>query len=454
MKKAISILAIIGILLTTGFSSQQAQAKSDHDKKGHHETREANQRTKEQKENEREDNDDNDDHDKYDEHNKQQWTNLQRVEKDKQALAIDYGGSDTAESVTVPFDSLPNHGVKGSIISWISSNTAVISNDGKIVNRPSSSDILITLTATLKYGDASATKSFTVNVKMIMTDSEKVAADKNVLILGFSTGDTAGSLTGPLTLAATGQYGSSIIWQSSAPAIISNDGKIVNRPVTGSGDAAVVLTAFITSHNISDVKIFQVIVKQQSTDAQRVAADKAILAVGFQTGDSAGSVTHPLVLTTIGANGSTISWTSNNTALISNNGTIVNRPTNGSGDASIVLTATITSNASIDLKAFNLIVKQQLTDVQKVAADKAALTIGFKSTDTADNVTGPLTLPTLGWNGSTIIWISNNEPVLSSDGKILVRPNGANNVQVTFTAFIISGVNTDMKNFTVTVIHL
>jgi uncharacterized membrane protein len=257
-----------------------------------------------------------------------------------------------------------------------------------------------------------------------------------------------------LTLATTGQYGSSIIWQSSAPAIISNDGKIVNRPISSSGDAVVVITAILSSHGINDVKIFQVLVKQQSTDAQKVAADKAILAVGFQTGDSANSVTHPLVLTTIGVNGSTISWTSNNTALISNNGKIVNRPANGSGDASIVLTATITSNGSIDLKAFSLIVKQQLTDVQKVAADKAALTIGFKGTDTANNVTSPLTLPTLGWNGSTILWISSNEPVISSDGKILVRPNGATNVQVTLTAIIISGGNTDIKSFTVTVIHL
>jgi hypothetical protein len=463
MKKAIAILATIGILLTTGILSQQAQAKSNHANNGQQvknqglenaldhvknkRAREAIRRAMERKANKEADRDD------YEKH---QLTDLQRVEKDKQALAIDYGGSDTAESVIVPFDSLPNHGAAGSIITWISSNTAVISNDGKTVNLPpiASADIHITLTATLKYGDASATKSFTVTVKALMTDSEKVASDKNALVIGYSEGDSASSITGPLTLATSGHYGSSINWLSSAPSIISNDGKIVNRPVAGSGDTVVVITAILSSHSINDVKTFQVIVKQQLTDAQKVAADKAILAVGFQTGDSVYSVTHPLILTTMGINGSTISWTSNNTAIISNNGKIVNRPTNGSGDASIVLTAIITSNGIIDTKAFSLTVKQQLTDVQKVAADKTALAIGFKDTDTANNVTGPLILPTIGWNGSTILWISSNETVLSNDGKTLVRPNGATNVQVTLTAIIVSGGNTDIKSFTVTVIHL
>jgi uncharacterized membrane protein len=463
MKKAIAIFATIGILLTTGILSQQALAKSDHANNGQQvknhglenaldhvknkHAREAIRRALERKTNKEADRDD------YEKH---QLTDLQRVEKDKQALAIDYGGSDTAESVTVPFDSLPNRGDAGSIITWISSNTAVISNDGKTVILPpiTSADIHITLTATLKYGDASSTKSFTVTVKALMTDSEKVAADKNALVLGFGEGDTASSITGPLTLATSGHFGSSINWLSSVPAIISNDGKIVNRPVAGSGDAVVVITAIISSHSINDVKMFQVIVKQQLTDAQKAAADKAILAVGFQTGDSVNSVTHPLVLTTLGINGSTISWASNNTAIISNNGKIVNRPTNGSGDASIVLTALITSNGSIEIKAFSLTVKQQLTDAQKVAADKIALTIGFKGTDTAYSVTSPLTLPTNGWNGSTILWISSNEPVLSNDGKTVVRPNGATNVQVTLTAIIVSGGNTDIKSFIVTVIHL
>lgn len=462
MKKAIVILTAAGILLTTGILSEQVQA-SNQDNKGQQvkkhglenaldqvknkRAREAILRAMERKANKTGENNN---------HTTEQLTNLQRVETDKQALAIDYGGSDTAVSITGPFDSLPNRGAKGSVITWISSNTSVISNDGKTVNRPSisSSDVVVTLTATLKYGDVTKTKSFAVTVKVLMTDSEKVIADKNALMLGFSEGDTAGSLIKPLLLATIGKYGSTINWQSSAPAIISNDGKIVNRPAAGSGDVIVVMTAILSSHSISDVKTFQILVKQQLTAAQIVAADKDILAVGFQTGDNAASVTHPLVLSTVGVNGSTISWTSTNTALISNDGKIVNRPTNGNGDASVILTAMISNNGSIETKAFSLIVKQQLTDIQKVADDKTALTIGFKGTDTANNVTGSLTLPTVGWNGSTVLWISSNESVLSKDGKTLVRPTGATNVQITLTAIIVSGGVADTKNFILTVAHL
>jgi len=61
---------------------------------------------------------------------------------------------------------LPTQGTRQSIITWQSSNTAIISNEG-VVTRPEAraGNATVTLTATITAGTATATKSFTVTVK-------------------------------------------------------------------------------------------------------------------------------------------------------------------------------------------------------------------------------------------------------------------------------------------------
>jgi hypothetical protein len=152
--------------------------------------------------------------------------------------------------------------------------------------------------------------------------------------------------------------GSQITWTSSSPSVISNDGKTINRPAQGAGDAAVLMTAIITKNSVSDVKVFALTVKQEFTIAEKVAADKADLVITFGESDLATQVTKPLSLPTTGYYGSTMIWISSNPTIISNNGTAINRPAQGTGDAAVTLTAYITNNAIVDLKTFQVIVKQ------------------------------------------------------------------------------------------------
>ncbi len=60
---------------------------------------------------------------------------------------------------------LPAQGANGSVITWASSNEAVISNDGK-VNRPAigQPNAQVTMTASVAYGDAIETRTFSVKV--------------------------------------------------------------------------------------------------------------------------------------------------------------------------------------------------------------------------------------------------------------------------------------------------
>ena len=97
------------------------------------------------------------------------------------------------------------------------------------------------------------------------------------------------------------------------------------------------------------------------SDAQKVAADRGALVAGLIKGTNSGldNVTADLNLITgiSGGAGCVISWASGNTAVIAANGTVT-RPAAGDGDATVTLTATITSGAVSDTKQFTATVKQ------------------------------------------------------------------------------------------------
>ncbi|TMV43344.1 hypothetical protein FE783_35525 [Paenibacillus mesophilus] len=386
---------------------------------------------------------------------KQQHSESHIVAADKAQLAITFGGTDTASSVTQPL-SLPLSGPNGSAISWVSGNTSVISNDGKTVNRPTSGqgDAVVTLTATISYGSVSDTKTFSLTVKPLLTDAQRVAADKAQLAITFGGTDTASSITQPLTLPFSGPNGSSITWISGNANVISNDGKTVQRPAAGSGDASVVMTAILTYGSSSEVKAFSLTVKQQLTDAQRVVADKEALAIGYRGTDTASGVTQAITLPTTGINGSSVVWISGYPSVISSDGQTIHRPAAGQGDVTVVLNAVITAGNYTETKSFTLTVKQQLTDAQRVAADKSALAITFATYDSASGVTSNLALPEKGPNGSNVVWISSNTTVISNSGVVTRPAAGSGDAGVIMTAGITSGGYAETKAFVLTVKQL
>lgn len=273
------------------------------------------------------------------------------------------------------------------------------------------------------------------------TPAEIVAADKAALALGYALGDTSSSVTQNLTLPASGSEGSTITWNSSNAAVISNAGA-VNRPLTG--DANITLTATIAMSGASDTKVFPVTVKAQMTDAQAVAEAKNNLTIGYADGDANANVTQNLTLTTSGLHNTTVSWSSDNGA-IANNGA-VSRP--DTGDVAVNLTATITLNSASDTKIFSVTVKAQLTDDQAVAAAKTDLAIGYQPGDAETTVTQDLTLVNTGSHGTTVSW-SSSDPAIGSDGTVSRPVTG--DVPVTLTATISLRASSDTRNFIVTV---
>ncbi|GGG03879.1 immunoglobulin-like domain-containing protein [Paenibacillus abyssi] len=456
MKK--SLVTLTAALLISSIALPTATyAHKELDDKKEKESQKYNWKWKEQRYHDDDDDDDDDYDDDDDDYDDDDDDKKERGKKgdakiaaaDRKQLSIDFGGNDHRKSVTQPLDALPAKGKRGSTITWSSSHPSILSSDGKTLNRPAQRDVNVTLTATVKYNKAVTKKKFILTVKKQQMNAQQiVAADKAALQITFSGNDTAANVTSPLRLPAKGVNGSTITWFSSNTSVISHDGKTVILPASGANDAAVVMTAIITNQGVTDSKLFTVTVKQQLSNVQRAIADRDALTLTFSGSDTASSVIGPITLRKTGANGSTITWFSSHPGYISNEGAIVSRPPAASGDAQVILTAIIQNGGHSETKTFTVTLKAQLTDAQKVAADKQVLAIGFSGGDTASRVTGTITLPTLGIHGSTILWISDSPSVISNDGKTVNRPaSTSTDAQVKMTAIIVSNGSSEVKTF-------
>jgi len=298
--------------------------------------------------------------------------------------------------------------------------------------------------------------------QVVLSDAEKVAADAGSLGVGYAGSDNSTSVTGNLVLPAKGENGSTIVWSAAytadgtdASAVIAADGTLT-RPPFGSGDAAVTLTAVITSGGESQTVTFDLVVLETPpTDAEAIAADVATLSIGYNGTDSATSVTTDLGLNTSGPSGTTIAWGSDTPGVVTING-VVTRPAFGSGDATVVLTATVSKGVATPQTVGYTVTVLQVppTDAEAIAADLASLAIGYSGTDTASSVTGNLTLPLTGANGTTVTWSSDTPGVVAGDGTVVRPAIGSGNATVILTASVSKGVEPAQSvTFVLTVIE-
>jgi hypothetical protein len=212
------------------------------------------------------------------------------VAEDKDNLAIIYAGSDSALGVTQHI-TLPATGANGSVITWQSSNTALVAING-LVSRPSyaNGDTAVTLTATIAKGNSQDTKTFTLTViKAAATDAECVDEDLVNLEIIYAAGDSAARVTQNITLHATGASGTTVSWVSNntAIAVNANTGTVTRPPDTGS-DASVTLTATISKGSASDIKTFSLtVLKMPNLNLASISVSKGKLQPAFAANTTA-----------------------------------------------------------------------------------------------------------------------------------------------------------------------
>lgn len=172
-------------------------------------------------------------------------------------------------------------------------------------------------------------------------------ADNNELALGDLS-----ALTGSIKLPSIGRYGSAISWSSSNEAVINSRTGVVTRPAATAGNASVTLTATITRGEFVTTKTFMATVLKELEDKTKLQLDASSLII-HNVSDVRGNLTLPVK----GANGSVITWTTSNAAVVSQTGE-VKRPSAGGGDVQVRLTATLQLNGNVLTKAFVALIKE------------------------------------------------------------------------------------------------
>lgn len=94
------------------------------------------------------------------------------------------------------------------------------------------------------------------------------------------------------------------------------------------------------------------VTKLAMTDAEAVAIAQLNLSLGDTT-----NVTENLTLPSTGLHGTSITYSSSDSSVVSDGGVVV-RPEFGSGDTTVILTATISKNGVSELKEFTIVIKK------------------------------------------------------------------------------------------------
>ncbi|MFF8974510.1 family 43 glycosylhydrolase [Streptomyces sp. NPDC014995] len=170
-----------------------------------------------------------------------------------QGVADDEAALDLGDTGAVVADlNLPRTGpAGGSTITWASDNPSVVSDAGK-VTRPAAGepDGHATLTATLRKGTVTATKTFDVTVLAAFDDAASARQAAEALTV-YNLDDVRGNLTLP----ATGAFGTAVTWSSARPDVIAADG-VVHRPAHGTGATTVELTATVAKGDARATRVF------------------------------------------------------------------------------------------------------------------------------------------------------------------------------------------------------
>jgi len=172
------------------------------------------------------------------------------------------------------------------------------------------------------------------------------------------------------------------------------------------------------------------------TDASKVSLDAFAIVVPASVLENS-----TLTLPATGLQGSTIVWATSNDTVITAAG-VVTVP--AGAQATVTLTATLTLGTEVKEVPFVVVVG--LTDLQKVTADAAELSIPATLLDAA-----PITalMPALGTKGSTITWATDNATIITTAGTVTLPTVGQETV--TLTATVTLGTESVVVTFVVVV---
>lgn len=301
----------------------------------------------------------------------------------------------------------------GAAYSWFSSDSGVVVVDqrGNVRHRGRNGKAQVGV----RYFDAGGAERTAWCDVSVESDIEDLIDDYAALGIGYASGDSAESVTKPLTLTASAPKGSPVEWKGAG--LIDAAGQFpYGRP--SSNDCTITLSATIRSkydRNLSRTKQFKVVLKADDTLVESVKLDQTTLRLNWNEGAKLAAAVMPAT-----AADKSVIWSSSAPDAVS---------VDQDGNVRALLadraaTVTATSRADGSRKATCAVgVRTTKPDVDEDAS-KALASVVLAEGDTWACVRSNLTLPTAGAKGSTIRWSSTDSGLVSETG-IVSRPAGS-----------------------------
>jgi len=161
--------------------------------------------------------------------------------------------------------------------------------------------------------------------------------------------ENADSIRNDLSLPLNTAEGVDIVWTSSNPVVIANDGKVF-RPAFGQPSISLSLTAVLSYSGMKVTKMFSVTVLPQYTDQKCIELDLATIKLTGNVNNLYTSIKLPVNA----PEGSNITWKSGDPGYINDMGNVLKLSPAGSGKKTIILTATATKGESSASKDFEV----------------------------------------------------------------------------------------------------
>ena len=266
---------------------------------------------------------------------------------------------------------------------------------------------------------------------------EELTAIADTLTAEDISGESLAAITADLNELPLSISGKSVAWESNNKNALTDDGKVSR----GSYMQEAELTARIDYSD--DTSLVQNAKLSKSFNLQILKND------GVLADDTLGAVAtdwltqerisyeklteitrHLRILPTEGPDGVSISWASDKTEVVTNDG-LVTRPAIGQQDETVTLTATLSKAGAQDVtRTFTLTVKAYPTTDAVLQRAKAALDLSLITYEKANAIKNRLYFID-SIEGAAISWSSSNTNVIKSDGSVV---RGDTNIDVVLTA--------------------
>ena len=361
-------------------------------------------------------------------------TDAEKVAADKEALKL-------AETVTADF-ALPTTGAKGSVITWaVTEGTAVAIEGNTAKVTIGDEDATVKLTATISSGEESTTKEFTVVVST--KSAEGVATIAEALAAAVGTDITIQGTVSSIYYQWDESYGNMSV------KVTDETGTIIAFRITEKVEIGYVIkvTGKIDQYNsvnqIAQGSTVTVISTSVGGEVIKTAQEALSAKLGAKV-EIQGEVTEIYQ-----------DWDSSygnmSVYVTDSTGTILAFRITEQVEIGYVIKVAGTISAYNNLNQIAqgstvtvISTGVELTDAEKVAADKEALELN-------EEVRVDFNLPEAGAKGATITWVVTEGTAVVIEGNTAKVTRGAEDATVKLTATISSGEESDTKEFTVVV---